>query len=312
MNEYERYMIRSLLNNDIKAALQYAKIVLERTNGQKDQKFKEAMLEKLSDIERRGIEIPPNLKGILELYNSAKFPQDRFLLRPSEEDVVKKVINTYRAAGKLAELTIPFLPAVMLYGKSGCGKTMLAKYIAYKTNLPFLYIKFSSLVRSHLGETQGNIGRIFAFVRQTPCVLCFDEIDAIGAARGNTDDVAEMDRVVISLMQELDEIPNNVVVVGTTNRFDTLDPALIRRFPIHHMVMPLSYIDSWMFAKKFLNYVGYYEKNETEVKSWFETICCPANSLKAEQEYPASEIVKKCTDFIVDKIINEYDEEALL
>lgn len=107
---------------------------------------------------------------------------------------------------------------------------MLARYIAHKAKLPFLRIQFSSLVDSHLGQTQSNLARIFDYVRTAPCVLCFDEIDAVGMARGQKDDVGEMNRVVIAIMQEMDRLPNNVIIIGTTNRFDRLDPALIRRF----------------------------------------------------------------------------------
>ena len=62
-----------------------------------------------------------------------------------------------------------------------------------------------------------------------PCVLCIDEIDTIAMRRGQTD-VGEMNRVVISLMQELDQLPNDMIVVATTNRYDQLDSALLRRF----------------------------------------------------------------------------------
>lgn len=115
-----------------------------------------------------------------------------------------------RASEKLNEMGIPYLPALMLYGQSGCGKTMLARYIAHKAKLPFLRIQFSSLVDSHLGQTQSNLARIFDYVRTAPCVLCFDEIDAVGMARGQKDDVGEMNRVVIAIIHK-DKETNRVV-----------------------------------------------------------------------------------------------------
>lgn len=87
---------------------------------------------------------------------------------------------------------------------------MLARYIAHKAKLPFLRIQFSSLVDSHLGQTQSNLARIFDYVRTAPCVLCFDEIDAVGMARGQKDDVGEMNRVVIAIIHK-DKETNRVV-----------------------------------------------------------------------------------------------------
>ena len=93
---------------------------------------------------------------------------------------------------------------------------MLAKYIAYRAGIPYVYVRFSGLINSQLGKTQENLNRIFTYAKQKPCVLCIDEIDTIAMRRGQTD-VGEMNRVVISLMQELDQLPNDMIVVATTN-----------------------------------------------------------------------------------------------
>lgn len=316
MNDNERNMIRYVCRNDLKMAQTYAKIVLANITSQKDLRFKENLLAQLAEAENKGLEIPMNLKGILESYNTSKFPHERFLLRESEKEAVDRIIKTYKAAEKLMELEIPFVPALMLYGESGCGKTMLAQYIAYKVGLPFLYVRFSNLIRSYLGETQGNIARVFQFVRQIPCVLCFDEIDAIGMSRGKGNDVGEMSRVVIALMQELDDIPNNIIVIGTTNRFDILDKALIRRFPIQHEVKRLSGFDTWSLAKQFLSFANCYEKNDPQVRKWFDSTFPSYEKSKSDSgtvkncTYPASTIIKECTDYIVDKIMSEIQEES--
>jgi len=110
------------------------------------------------------------------------------------------IISIYRAAERLSDLGISYLPALMLYGESACGKTELARYIAYKAELPFVYVRFSSVVDSHLGSTQSNVARIFEYIRSNPCVLCFDEIDAIGTARGNAHEPGKMNRVVIAVI----------------------------------------------------------------------------------------------------------------
>jgi len=131
-------------------------------------------------------------------------------------------------------MSISYLPAALFYGQSGTGKTELARYIAHKAGLPFMYVRFSNVVNSFLGGTQSNINKVFSYAKSSPCLLCFDEIDAIGLKRGDSNDVSEMSRVTIALMQEMDLLPNNVIIVGTTNRYDRLDPALVRRFPIKY------------------------------------------------------------------------------
>ena len=127
-------------------------------------------------------------------------------------------------------------------------------------------------------------------MRTAPCVLCFDEIDAVGMARGQKDDVGEMNRVVIAIMQEMDRLPNNVITIGTTNRFDRLDPALIRRFPLQYELKPLCRADAEMLSKRFFEYA----------RTQYENI--------AYEDYvPASTVIKECTERIVNQVLNQED-----
>ena len=177
------------------------------------------------------IELPYNLQGLLVAEDSSAFREDRFLIRDSEKAVIDKMQDAPCCAAvtgngdSLYEFSL-------LMGEPGTGKTELARYIAYTTNLPFVYTNFSGLVNSALGKTQKNIGMIFDYARKSPCVLCLDEIDAIGTRRGGKDDVAEMNRVTIALMQELDRLGNDIILVGTTNRPDTLDDACSGASPL--------------------------------------------------------------------------------
>ena len=187
----------------------------------------------------------------------------------------------------------------MLYGESGCGKTELARYIAHRAELPFAYVRFSSVVDSHLGGTQSNIAKIFEYVRTNPCVLCFDEIDAIGTARGQAHEMGEMNRVVIAIMQELDQTPNNAIIIGTTNRFDQLDPALVRRFPLQYELMPLSADEIKAIARKFFRYAG------LSPDGWVDEWCCKA----FEGYVPTSTVIRECTDVVVKHILREDDDD---
>lgn len=293
MTDREKILLRYVCDGDIKHARQQAKIILEETKTQKDERFRAEMLRRL-EAKKSFVELPPNLQGILEAEDSEIFPERKFLLRDGEKAITEQLLNVYRAADKLSKIGLSYLPALIIHGKSGCGKTELARYIAHKAKLPFVYVRFSSLVDSHLGATQSNVAKVFDYAKSAPCVLCFDEIDAIGLARGQDQDVGEMNRIVIALMQEMDRLPNNVIVIGTTNRFDRLDQALVRRFPLQYEVEKLSADEAEALSKQIFQYAGL-------DPAWF-----PARTWNST---PASRVVWECVNAIVSYIIaNESNE----
>lgn len=141
---------------------------------------------------------------------------------------------------------------------------------------------------------------MFDYAKRTPCVLCVDEIDAIGMCRGGRDDVAEMSRVTIALMQELDRLPNDVILIGTTNRVDNLDEALIRRFTFKHRVKPLGDDDMKELCKKFLASADY-----PFTESELDELC---HSLREQRT--ASAVVNACTERIVAHIVSQLPENS--
>ena len=299
----ERMLLRAVVDNDQKKAQDCARIILNNITSQRDQTFKESLLRKL-DTKTNFIELPYNLKELLAAEDVTDYPMGKFLIRSREEEITEKILAVYRASNRLIELEISYLPAMILYGQSGTGKTELVRYIAHKAGLPFVYVRFSSLVNSYLGGTQSNINKVFSYAKSSPCVLCFDEIDAIGMKRGDSHDVSEMSRVVIALMQEMDSLPNNVIIIGTTNRFDRLDPALIRRFPLNYQIMPLSRREILELSDKLLKYAGY-GMDEEKLQNWcdynFEALDLAADG----NGVPVSEVVTRCTDYIVSQIVAE-------
>ena len=294
MNENTRRLISYVCDGDMKRAKQQARIILDSDHTEKNMRFREDNIRKL-EAKKSLIELPYNLKSLLIAEDSENYPEGKFLLRDDEMMIAERTLATYRASNKLIELGIPYLPTLMLYGESGCGKTELARYIAYKADLPFVYVRFSNLLGSLLGDTQKNLSRIFEYVRSAPCVLCFDEIDTIGMARGQQDDVGEMSRVVIALMQELDQLPNNVIIIGTTNRFDRLDKALVRRFSLQYEVTPLSDSEAAELTNKFFGYAG---MTPPDIPKWLIE-----NDLSGK--IPAYKVIKACTEHIVAQILKE-------
>ena len=296
MNEKERTLLHYVCNGDLKKAQQEARLILEGLTSKKDERMKENLLKTLDSKKGKFIELPYNIKDLLLAEDVSNFAEEKYLLRDEEKGYVDKVLGIRKVSEKLGEMGISYVPSIMLYGESGTGKTMLARYIAYKADLPFIYVKFSNMVSSYLGSTQSNIGKVFEFARTSPCVLCFDEIDAVGMARGQKNDVGEMNRIVIALMQELDNLPNDVIFVGTTNRFDRLDDALIRRFTMKYEVKRLEKLDIIELVKRFFKYSCNYE-NDKEVENW-----C---SVKFEVTETASTVVNTCISEIVNRYISE-------
>jgi transitional endoplasmic reticulum ATPase len=120
---------------------------------------------------------------------------------------------------------------VMLYGPPGCGKTMLAKAMANESGANFISVKGPELLSMWVGESERHVREIFRRAKQVaPCIIFFDEIDALVPRRGiNISDHAS-ERVVSQLLAEISGLEElvGVVVIAATNRPDLVDPALLR------------------------------------------------------------------------------------
>lgn len=121
---------------------------------------------------------------------------------------------------------------LLLTGPPGNGKTSLASSLAYELALPLFVVRYDAIITSYLGDTATRLRRMFDFVRTEPCVLFFDEFDAIGKERGDTHETGEIKRVVTTLLLQLDDLPSYCVLIGATNHPELLDRATWRRFEI--------------------------------------------------------------------------------
>jgi transitional endoplasmic reticulum ATPase len=120
---------------------------------------------------------------------------------------------------------------ILLYGPSGTGKTLLAKAVATESEANFISVRGPELLSKWVGESERGVREVFRRARQAaPCVIFFDEIDALAPTRGMGGDSMVTERVVSQLLTELDGIQSlqGVVVLAATNRIDMVDPALLR------------------------------------------------------------------------------------
>ena len=122
---------------------------------------------------------------------------------------------------------------ILLYGAPGTGKTLLAKAVATSANCTFIEIVSSELVQKFIGEGARLVREIFKLARdRAPTIIFIDEIDALAAERVDvgTSGEREVQRTFIQLLTEIDGFNSldNVKIIAATNRFDILDPALLR------------------------------------------------------------------------------------
>jgi SpoVK/Ycf46/Vps4 family AAA+-type ATPase len=234
MNDNLKGLLYAVADNDLQKAKSYCKAILSTETAQCNKYIVNNIFAKLNTSSMNMLELPHNVKGLLMVEDVPNtFNEARYVLSNADSEVVDKILNIWHVNDKLLEYGIRYLNSTLLYGESGCGKTMLGRYIAYKIGLPFAYLNFSRIVASYLGETGRNIAMAFDYIKTIRCVFMMDEIDAIGLIRG-TETISEMSRVVINLMQCLDRLDTGTIVIGATNREDTLDTALKRRFSLQH------------------------------------------------------------------------------
>ena len=120
---------------------------------------------------------------------------------------------------------------ILLSGPPGCGKTMLAKALATQTQVNFISVKGPELLSKYVGESERGVREVFRKARQAaPCIIFFDEIDALICSRGAGAEALVSEQVLSQFLAEFDGVEElkGVLVLGATNRIDRLDPAVLR------------------------------------------------------------------------------------
>ena len=186
---------------------------------------------------------------------------DDLILPPAIRRAVDELIEEQHRADLLRAHGLEPRHRVLLVGPPGTGKSTLAEAIAESAAVPLFLVRYEAMIGSYLGETAARLKRVFDYARTTPCVLFFDEFDAIGKERGDTHETGEIKRVVTSLLMQVDDLPSYTILAAATNHPELLDRASWRRFQLRlALPMPDSrararYIET--FAERFNERLGY-------------------------------------------------------
>jgi len=120
---------------------------------------------------------------------------------------------------------------ILLHGPPGAGKTLLAKAVARESEANFISVKGPELLSRWVGESEKGVRETFRKAKQSsPCIVFFDELDALAPRRGAGGDSHVSERIVGQFLAEMDGIDElrGITILGATNRLDMIDPALLR------------------------------------------------------------------------------------
>lgn len=206
----------------------YRKVVLQYINNKNIKKFEINIQKDIENIKTANIK---QLKKNFNFIYPSKINVNFSSVYGNEEtkEYLKDFLYIYKEQinQNTKELVTDPLKGIILYGKPGVGKTMLAKAFAKECSVPFISLSGNSFKKKYLGEGKETVKELFSIAnKNAPCVIYIDEIDALG----NRDDNKNDDGVINELLISMDGIEenNNIIVIASTNYIERLDNALIR------------------------------------------------------------------------------------
>ena len=210
-----------------KVAQDLRKLIDEREVSR--QKVKRAT--KFQNVYKHGKTVSPdnNVDELLHLTHTSSKLSDLVLNEECRNHVIRALAE-YRQKDELAKFGLLPRRKFLLTGPPGTGKTLTAKVLASELHMPLYTLQFDGLISRYLGETAAKLRTVFNHISSSRAVYLFDEFDAIGAKRSNSNDVGELRRVLNSFLQFFEEDSSESLIVCATNHSEMLDPALFRRF----------------------------------------------------------------------------------
>lgn len=150
----------------------------------------------------------------------------------SVERIFAQIVAERENEDALAQADLHPAKSLLFVGAPGIGKTLSARWLAWKLHVPLITLDLAAVMSSFLGRTGNNLRNVLDYARGSHCVLLLDEFDAIAKRRDDAVEVGELKRLVTVLLQEIDSWPAAGLLIAATNHPELLDPAVWRRFDI--------------------------------------------------------------------------------
>jgi SpoVK/Ycf46/Vps4 family AAA+-type ATPase len=154
------------------------------------------------------------------------------VLRDETRELLERIITENRSRLQLEKFGVGPRRRLLFHGPPGCGKTLGAAVLAGEMGLPLMTVRLDALFSRFLGATAVQLRAIFAEMPRRPGVYLFDEFDSVAKARGDAQDVGEMNRVVTAFLQLVDADTSGSLLLAATNHVELLDKAVFRRFDV--------------------------------------------------------------------------------
>lgn len=158
---------------------------------------------------------------------------ENLVVDPEMKNELIYFIKENNSIDLLHKFDLPVSNKLLLHGPSGCGKTLASYVIAGELNKPMYVVNLGAIVSSKLGETSKNLTKVFKKAALEDSIIFIDEFDSLGKIRDYNQDHGEMKRVVNTILQLFDYLPQSSMVIAATNQENMIDEALLRRFDVN-------------------------------------------------------------------------------